>query len=44
MIDGWLGLHDTHQLLNGDFETFKMFRAESMAMRLAFAILSAITL
>src|ERR1700722_6547629 len=26
MIDGWLGLHDTHALLNGDFETFKMFR------------------
>jgi uncharacterized protein (DUF1501 family) len=26
MIDGWLGLHDTRQLLNGDFETFKMFR------------------
>ena len=27
MIDGWLGLHDTHQLLNGDFEMFQMFRA-----------------
>jgi uncharacterized protein (DUF1501 family) len=26
MIDGWLGLHDTHQLLNGDFPTFDMFR------------------
>ncbi|MBZ5635201.1 MAG: DUF1501 domain-containing protein [Acidobacteriia bacterium] len=26
MIDGWLGLHDTRQLLNGDFETFKMFQ------------------
>ena len=23
MIDGWLGLHDTRQLLNGDFETFE---------------------
>jgi uncharacterized protein (DUF1501 family) len=27
MIDGWLGLHDTRELLNGDFETFKMFRS-----------------
>jgi uncharacterized protein (DUF1501 family) len=27
MIDGWLGLHDTRSLLNGDFETFKMFQA-----------------
>ena len=27
MIDGWLGLHDTRALLNGDFETFPMFRA-----------------
>ncbi len=27
MIDGWLGLHDTRALLNGDFETFKMFQA-----------------
>jgi uncharacterized protein (DUF1501 family) len=26
MIDGWLGLHDTHPLLNGDFDTFKMFQ------------------
>src|SRR6185295_13881872 len=26
MIDGWLGLHDTRQLLNGDFETFQLFR------------------
>jgi hypothetical protein len=29
MIDGWLGLHDTHQLLNGDFETFKMFQQKA---------------
>src|ERR1700736_5761472 len=27
MIDAWLGLHDTRPLLNGDFETFKMFRS-----------------
>src|SRR6202790_3566077 len=27
MIDGWLGLHDTHPLLNGDFETFDMFQS-----------------
>jgi len=27
MIDGWLGLHDTRALLNGDFETFRMFQA-----------------
>ena len=27
MIDGWLGLHDTRALLNGNFETFPMFRA-----------------
>jgi len=26
MISGWLGLHDTRQLLNGEFETFDMFR------------------
>ncbi len=26
MIDGWLGLHDTHQLLKGDFQPFEMFR------------------
>ena len=26
MIAGWLGLHDTRQLLNGDFETFDMFQ------------------
>jgi uncharacterized protein (DUF1501 family) len=25
MISGWLGLHDTRGLLNGDFETFDMF-------------------
>jgi uncharacterized protein (DUF1501 family) len=25
MIAGWLGLRDTHQLLNGDFEPFNMF-------------------
>jgi uncharacterized protein (DUF1501 family) len=25
MISGWLGLHDTRPLLNGDFEPFKMF-------------------
>ncbi len=25
MISGWLGLRDTHTLLNGDFETFDMF-------------------
>jgi uncharacterized protein (DUF1501 family) len=29
MIDGWLGLHDTHQLLKGDFETFKMFQQQA---------------
>jgi len=27
MIDGWLGLHDTRSLLNGEFETFKIFQA-----------------
>jgi uncharacterized protein (DUF1501 family) len=27
MISGWLGYKDTHQLLNGDFPTFDMFRA-----------------
>jgi uncharacterized protein (DUF1501 family) len=27
MIDGWLGLHDTRQLLNGKFEPFEMFKA-----------------
>jgi uncharacterized protein (DUF1501 family) len=27
MISGWLGYRDTHQLLNGDFQTFDMFRA-----------------
>jgi len=26
MISGWLGLRDTHQLLNGDFEAFEMFQ------------------
>ncbi|HEV2201940.1 MAG TPA: DUF1501 domain-containing protein [Bryobacteraceae bacterium] len=26
MISGWLGLHDTHTLLNGDFEPFDMFQ------------------
>jgi uncharacterized protein (DUF1501 family) len=26
MIAGWLGLRDTHQLLNGDFEPFEMFQ------------------
>jgi len=26
MISGWLGLHDTRQLLNGEFETFDLFR------------------
>src|SRR5665213_4167284 len=26
MIDGWLGLHDTRQLLKGDFQPFEMFR------------------
>jgi uncharacterized protein (DUF1501 family) len=26
MISGWLGYRDTHQLLNGDFETFDVFR------------------
>jgi uncharacterized protein (DUF1501 family) len=27
MISGWLGYGGTHQLLNGDFSTFDMFRA-----------------
>jgi uncharacterized protein (DUF1501 family) len=27
MISGWLGYSGTHQLLNGDFQTFDMFRA-----------------
>ncbi len=27
MISGWLGLHDTRPLLNGDFAPFDMFRA-----------------
>ncbi|HTR36402.1 MAG TPA: DUF1501 domain-containing protein [Bryobacteraceae bacterium] len=27
MISGWLGLHDTRPLLNGDFQPFDMFRA-----------------
>lgn len=27
MIDGWLGYHDTAQLLNGQFQPFDMFRA-----------------
>lgn len=27
MIDGWLGYHDTPQLLNGQFQPFDMFRA-----------------
>ena len=27
MIDGWLGYHDTQTLLNGQFQTFDMFRA-----------------
>ena len=26
MINGWLGLHDTRQLLNGQFEPFEMFQ------------------
>jgi uncharacterized protein (DUF1501 family) len=26
MIDGWLGYRDTRRLLNGEFETFQMFR------------------
>jgi uncharacterized protein (DUF1501 family) len=26
MISGWLGLHDTHTLLNGQFEAFDMFK------------------
>lgn len=26
MISSWLGLHDTHTLLNGDFEPFDMFQ------------------
>lgn len=26
MISGWLGFHDTRQLLNGDFELFDFFR------------------
>jgi hypothetical protein len=30
MIDGWLGLHDTRPLLNGDFETFKMFQQQAL--------------
>ena len=25
MISGWLGLRDTHELLNGDFTPFEMF-------------------
>ena len=29
MISGWLGYNDTHSLLNGDFETFKMFRSKA---------------
>ena len=29
MIAGWLGLHDTRQLLKGDFETFKMFQQQA---------------
>src|SRR5215831_1826866 len=27
MVSGWLGYKDTHQLLNGDFPNFDMFRA-----------------
>jgi uncharacterized protein (DUF1501 family) len=27
MISGWLGLHDTRPLLNGEFEPFKMFQS-----------------
>jgi uncharacterized protein (DUF1501 family) len=27
MIDGWLGLHNTRQLLNGEFPAFEMFRS-----------------
>jgi len=27
MIQGWLGLHDTRELLNGDFQPFEMFRS-----------------
>lgn len=26
MISGWMGLHDTHQLLNGTFEPFDLFQ------------------
>jgi uncharacterized protein (DUF1501 family) len=26
MISGWLGLRDTHELLNGQFEPFDMFK------------------
>lgn len=29
MISGWLGLHDTRELLNGEFEPFDMFRPKS---------------
>jgi hypothetical protein len=29
MISGWLGLHDTSQLLNGKFEPFDMFQQRS---------------
>jgi hypothetical protein len=26
MIAGWLGLRDSRQLLNGEFESFEMFQ------------------
>jgi hypothetical protein len=26
MISGWLGLHDTKDLLHGDFQTFDLFQ------------------
>jgi uncharacterized protein (DUF1501 family) len=29
MISGWLGLHDTRPLLNGDFAPFDLFRAKA---------------
>jgi uncharacterized protein (DUF1501 family) len=29
MISGWMGLRDTRQLLNGEFETFDMFRRKA---------------
>ena len=29
MISGWLGFNDTHQLLNGDFQPFDLFRRKA---------------